>query len=203
MKKRLLVCLVALIIMFAARRFLVSRNIQNVFDEMYYGHDDASPCFLYPATYKHYGLDNIDDEMRYLSGNLVCEYVSDSLLDKDELIRIIWHLNERKLEYNYITLFGSEEYLLHFDLQYLPKDNVLIVFPVCLTKDATDQTSYLSLYLEKNSFTREDIERIFNEGFMKRVTNLWFDVNKGQSRFNQDDFGDLTIINRMFEGVPE
>ena len=100
-------------------------------------------------------------------------------------------------------VFGSEEYLLHFDLQYSPTENTLIVFPVCLTKDTTDQTSYLPLYLEKNSVTREDIERIFNEGFMKRVTNLWFDVNKGQSRFNQDDFGDLTIINRMFEGVPE
>ena len=203
MRKKLLICIACLVVAFAFVRFIASRNLQNVFDEMYYGHDDVSPCFLYPATYKHYGLDKIDDEMRYLSGNLVCEYLSDSLLDKDELIRIIWHLNERKLEYNYITLFGSEEYLLHFDLQYLPTENTLIIFPVCLTKDTTDQTSYLPLYLEKNSFTREDVERIFNEGFMKRVTTLWFDVNKGQSRFNQDDFGDLTIINRMFEGVPE
>lgn len=57
--------------------------------------------------------------------------------------------------------------------------------------------------MEQYSFSREDIEQLFNNGLVERVTNRWFEVNEGQSRFRKDDFGELTVENHMFDNLPE
>lgn len=199
------VILAVLLALFCASQVLQAVNVQNVFDEMYYGHEDVSDFyFLYPATYRGYGLRNIPDMTRYLLDGIVLEYLSDSQIDNGEVLGIKWKLNEQKITYGYkAPLPRSESYRISFIAEYNVQENRLVISPVLFLKDKVDVTHELPSILKQYSLSGEDIEQLFNKGFMERITNRWFEVNKGQSRFNKDDFGELTVENHMFDDFPE
>lgn len=79
----------------------------------------------------------------------------------------------------------------------------MVISPVHFLKDKVDVTHELPSLMEQYSFSREDIEQLFKNGLVERVTNRWFEVNEGQNRFNKDDFGELTVENHMFDDFPE
>lgn len=202
-KKRLLVCLVAMIIMFASRQFLLSRNLQNVFDEMYYGHDGIFLSFLYPAKYSGFGLSDIHNSIRYMIDDSILEYADKTLVNKGDSISIIWVKNEKKLELSYITSIDDGGCDIVYDVDYYTNDNTLVIHPVRFSKDGHIVTQDFRLVLNELLLTKDDIERIFRDEFIVRLTDRWFAVNKGQSRFSKNDYGYIYIDNRLLDSIED
>ena len=201
--------LAVLLALFCASQVLQAVNVQNVFDEMYYGHKDTSPFyFLYPATYRGYGWVRLLHEYHYFSDNVFIEHLKCGKPADHKSISVMWYLNEKELHYSYwLPLPYSDDHFLHFTATYDVEENRLTILPLYLQKDekeATKEATHeLPSLMELYSFSREDIEQLFNNGLVECVTNRWFEVNEGQSRFNKDDFGELTVENHMFDDFPE
>ena len=188
MKKWL--CIGACIILVLVSAYCYSFfSIQNVFDEMYYGHDGIFLSFLYPAKYSGFGLIDIHNSIRYMIDDSILEYADKTLVNKGDSISIIWVKNEKKLELHYITSIDDGGCDIVYDVDYYTNDNTLVIHPVRFSKDGHIVTQDFRLVLNELLLTKDDIERIFRDEFIVRLTDRWFAVNKGQSRFSKNDYG--------------
>lgn len=207
MKRKLLIGLCILVVLAVGWLIMYHCTIQNVFDEMYYGHDGIFPYVLHPATYRQFGLRNIPDSMRYMLDDAIQEYAADGLMKKadGDVISMIWYTNQKTLALKHHTPIGNDEYYVKFDVEYGAKSNTLTIHPVRFTKIENHTpvpVDYQSL-LHDYSHTKTDIEQIFYDGFLELLTNRWFEVNGTRSRFSPEDFGEITIENHLLDSIPE
>ena len=90
-----------------------------------------------------------------------------------------------------------------FDVDYYTNDNKLIIHPVRFSEHGRIVVRDFRLVLDEYSLTKDDIERIFYDEFIVRLTDRWFAVNKGQSRFSKSDYGYLYIDNHLLDSIED
>lgn len=203
MKRKLLIGLCILVALMVGWLIMYHCTIQNVFDEMYYGHDGIFPYVLHPATYRQFGLIDIHNMIRYMPDDAILEYADKPLVDKGNTISLIWETTPKKLVYQYVTSSGNDEYHIVFDVDYDTRSNTLAIHPVRFSKEGDIITQDYHSLLNDYSLTKSDIEQIFRDDFLERLTNRWFEVNGKRSRFNPENFGEITIENHLLDLITE
>ena len=205
MKRKLLIGLCILVALVVGWLIMYHGTIQNVFDEMYYGHDDIFPYVLHPATYQRFGLIDIHNMTRYMLDDAILEYADNPLVDKGTTISLIWETKPKILEFQYVAPFGNNEYQIVFDVGYDTRGNILTIHPVRFTKMEDGNPIPIEYHSppQDDPLTKTDIEQIFRDKFLERLTNRWFEVNGKQSRFGPEDYGEITIENHLLDLIPE
>lgn len=219
MKRKLLIGLCILVALAVGWLIMYHGTIQNVFDEMYYGYRSIFPSFLYPVNYNGFGFSRISPVERdmFAERDAFVEHSSKWLTDEGEVLRFLWFYKQKTIRYAYVTLISKEppfgqsstpaatpdSYLITMIATYHVKENKLVFEPLRLSSNGESETHNFSSVLARYSLTKADVEQLINTGFLERITNRWFEINEGKTRFSPEDLGEITIENHLLDSIPE
>ncbi|WP_261796056.1 TipC family immunity protein [Numidum massiliense] len=190
-----------LVVLVAALYLYKTSQIKNAFDEMYY---DKVPSLFggySPASFKGTRiLEAIDDIARYMSKDFISEFYNSGYLRDDEDLYLYFYRNKEVLLLSFNKMIDSKtsiqvnyEYVVNRKelKQLLIKiytenpngDDIIIERPYEVTK-----------FLKKHGITKRTIEEYRHYMLYETLLANWFKENKGKSKFDLNNIGELTIV---------
>ena len=167
MRRGFIITIAIILILVVGMYFVAYMQIQNIFDEMYYGHDAIT--FLRPtsASYDNFGLQDIPNSLRNMVDNEIIEYLQTDLLNDGELLSFEWLLDVKKLKFMYICPSVNGNFNYVFDIVYTPKDKTLCYFPLRISSNNDLPYDNIDLFLNSHDTTRASIEKLLSENILR------------------------------------
>jgi len=194
--KRLILIITAVLLVFG---LYYDVQIQNVFDEMYYGHSDVSMFKITSASYQNFGLQDIPHSVRYMVDDVVIEYMETDLWGAGEHLNFKWFLKEGRLDFFYLYPSPKEGVRYVVDMTYSPKDHTLRYLPLRISSNDDQPYESVDSFLASEGIDRASVEKLLSENFFNRLINRWLEVNGTRSRFTVDDIGKINIENHLWD----
>lgn len=190
--KRIFVIIILILFLGSSILLYTHLQIQNIFDELYYGHQDISLLRMTNASYNHFGLLDIPNSMRNLVENEIIEYLETDLLNDGDFLSFEWILNEKKLKFMYISTSKADGFHFVFDIIYSQRTKTLTYLPIrILTNDNLPYDK--DLFLKVQGITQASIEEFLKHNFFDNIVTRWIEVNEGKSRFSLHDIGTINV----------
>lgn len=174
-------------------------QIQNVLDEMYYGHEATNSFRFVSASYDDFGLQDIPNSLRTMVDNEIIEYLETSLLNDGEFLSFEWMLDEKQLKFMYICPSINSGFHYVFDIVYFIKDKTLRYFPIQISSKDDLPYDNVDLFLSSQGTTRASIEKLLSENFFNKIVARWLEVNGRRSYFSFDNIGKIDIENHLWD----
>lgn len=201
MRRGFIITIAIILILVVGMYFVAYMQIQNIFDEMYYGHDAIT--FLRPtnASYDNFGLQDIPNSLRNMVDNEIIEYLQTDLLNDGELLSFEWLLDVKKLKFMYICPSVNGNFNYVFDIVYTPKDKTLCYFPLRISSNNDLPYDNIDLFLNSHDTTRASIEKLLSENFFDKIVMRWLEVNGQRSHFSFNNIGEIYIENHLWDNL--
>lgn len=199
MKRRAIITLAIVLVLAVGVYVAVCIQIQNVFDEMYYGHDAVDSLLLTSASYDNFGLQDIPSSLRNMVDNEIIEYLETDLLNAGEFLSFEWILDEKQLKFMYICPSTNGDFNYVFDIVYSLRDKTLRYFPLHISSNNNLPYDNIDLFLNSQDTTRTSIEKLLSENFFNKMVMRWLKVNGRRSRFSFEDIGEIYIENHLWD----
>ncbi|WP_261796055.1 TipC family immunity protein [Numidum massiliense] len=190
-----------LLVLVAALYLYKTSQIKNAFDEMYY---DKVPSFFggySPASFKGTRiLEPLDNMARYIAEDHISEGYNSSYLKENEVYNIYFYRGTKKIVLSLNKLI-DERTNLRVKCEYNVKNREMSQLPVTVITENSNGESIVIEghtrvidFLKKHGITERTIEEYRHYMLYDTLLANWFKENKGKSKFDLNNIGELTIV---------
>ncbi len=214
MKKAMLVVAIVLLciaVLFWQRTGRVS--IQNIWDEMYYGHYYFSRLRASSsATYEDVGLSYTGESVSMEFPGKIREIYSKDFVDEQHKVAINWDLDKKTLKIiNIWVVDRDKNEIIYLNYTYYVQEKRLVYEPIVVTANEyalsdevwVDDPKAQVQFLRDKKIVREDFERENNLILQEHVYPNWIRANVGKTGYSMQDLGSFEIVDNQFQSLTE
>ncbi|WP_261796054.1 TipC family immunity protein [Numidum massiliense] len=190
-----------LLVLLAALYLYKTSQIKNAFDEMYY---DKVPSFFggySPASFKGTRiLGPLSDGVRFMAEDSIYESVNSDYLKSNEVYNLYFYKDEARIVLSF-NKFIAAKTNVRVKYEYGVNERKISEYPIIVITEGSNGRSKVirghtdvTEFLKKRGITERTIEEYRHYMLYDTLLANWFKENKGKSKFDLNNIGELTIV---------